>query len=489
MTQTVHPGKPGSLIPSALAVACLGHFLYSSLLILREPLLLTYGEGLALLAATRILDGLPLYININEAPYLYNAYPVMHPIASSMFMFLFGRTISALRLLSIVCELLIGVITYKILHMESRNRNAALLFGSLLLGLFSIHKYHGLARVDTLVILFTVSAIYCLLHFLRHLSHSRLVLAGALFVLALLTKPTAAVALCGCSTYALFQLRTVRRPSVAIITCTVLSVVGYFLLAGIIEIWSGNEFLKQTYWYQVLSGVQSGTGQQERFLQLYWPIVCLATISLLDIRQDRLLKLVTLFSAVWWVVSSVKSGADTNYSLEPLVLMTVVSGLFMAGRSKEPSEARHVRPTPVFLGVGFLIALSVVVREPYLMPAFEEQARAERAMLNELMHETDGLTLSEEPFYAVLNRKRFVMNDSFQLILLSRRGLFNMRAIIRACASGEVKRVFASWRLESVPRLRRILRSRYRVIYRTKGPLDGARWTVYEFREKAPVRR
>jgi hypothetical protein len=488
MTQAIGPGKPGSLIAGALFVACVGHFLYSTLLVLREPFLLTYGEGLALLAATRILDGLPLYVNINEPPYLYNAYPVMHPIASSMFVLLFGRTISALRLLSIVCEVLIGVITYKILLLESRDKGAALLFAGLLLGLFSIHKYHGLARIDLLALLFTVSAIYCLLYFLRCGSHGRLVLAGAFFGLSLLTKPTAAAVLCGCSAYALLRLRAVGKPSATIIRCTVVSVVGYFLLAGIIDLWSGNEFLKQTYWYQALSGVRSGIWQQVRFLQLYWPIACLATISFFDMKQDGLLKFVTLSSVAWWVISSMKIGADVNYFLEPLVLMTVVSGLFMIRRSAEPSAAWHVQPTSVYLGVGFLITLSVVVRGPFLMPAFHEQARAERAMLNELMHETDGLTLSEEPFYAVLNRKRFIMNDSFQLSLLSRRGVFNMDPIIRACESGEVKRVFASRRLQSIPALQSILRSRYRVIYRTQGWLGEAGWTVYELREEAPVR-
>jgi len=488
MTQTVGPGKPGSLILGSLVIACLGHFLYSSLLILLEPFLLSYGEGLALLATTRLLDGLPLYVDINESPYLYNAYPVMHPIASSIFVFLFGRTISALRLLSIVCEVLIGVITYKLLLMESRNKSASLLFASLLLGLFSIHKYHGLARVDLLQLLFTVSAIYCLLYFLRHTSLGHLVLAGACFILALLTKPTAAVALCGSFTYALLRLRAERKSSLAIIACTVLSLIGYVLVAGIIEIWSGNEFLKQTYWYQVFSGVQAGTEHQARFLRLYWPIVSLAAISFLDVKQDGLLKVVTLFSVVGWLVSSTKRGADMNYSLETLVLMTIVSALFMARHQGKALDARRAWPTPVFLGVGFLIALSVVLREPYMMPALDEQSRAERAMLNELMRETGGLTLSEEPFFAVLNQKRFIMNDSFHLSLLRRSGVFDMGPIIRACASGEVKRVFASRRLENVPALRRIFHSRYRVIYRTKGPLDGARWTVYELREKTRVK-
>ncbi len=489
MTQTVGPGKPGSLVLGSLVVACLGHFLYSALLILREPFLLSYGEGLALLAATRLLDGLPLYIDINESPYLYNAYPVMHPIASSIFVSLFGRTISALRLLSIACEVLIGVVTYRIILMESRSKDAALLFASLLLGLFSIHKFHGLARVDLLELLFTVSAIYCLLHFQSHVSRGHLVLAGVFFMLALLTKPTAAVVLCGCLAYALLRLKAERKPSMAIIKCIVLSLMGYFLVAAIIESWSGNEFLKQTYWYQVFSGVQSGTWHQGRFLRLYWPIVGLAAISFLDVKRDGLLKVLTLLSIVGWLVASTKRGADMNYSLVPLVFMTVVSGLFMARRQEEAPGVRRVRPTPVFLGVGSLIALSVLVREPYMMPALDEQPRAERAILNELMRETDGLTLSEEPFFAVLNRKPFVMNDSFQLTLLSRWGVFNIGPIVRACASGEIKRVFASRRLESVPALRRIFHSRYRVIYRTKEPVDRSRWTVYEFREKAPVQQ
>jgi len=475
MTQTVGPGKPGALILGALVIACLGHFLYSTLLILREPFLLSYGEGLALLAATRLLDGLPLYIDINESPYLYNAYPVMHPIASSIFVFLFGRTISALRLLSIACEVLIGAIVYRIILMESRDRDAALLFASLLLGLFSVHKFHGLARVDLLELFFTVFAVHGLLHFRRHISHGHLVLAGASFVLALLTKPTAAVVLFGCFAYALLRLRAERKPSVAIIKCSVLSLMVYLLVAAIIEMRSGNEFLKQTYWYQVLSGVQAGTLHQGRFLRLYWPIVSLAAISFLELKRDGLLKVLTLFSVVGWLVASTKRGADMNYSLAPLVLMTVVSGLFMARRQEEAPAIRRVRSTPVVLGVGSLIALSVVVRGPYMMPALDEQPRAERAMLNELMRETGGLTLSEEPFFAVLNRKHFVINDSFQLTRLARWGVFNIRPIVRACASGEVKRVFASSRLESVPALRRIFHSRYRVIYRTKEPVDGVR--------------
>src|SRR5260370_25537934 len=104
--------RPGRALLVAIASIFAAHFAYVAILIVRDPYLLNYTEGISLMAANRVLRGEPLYPDINRFPFVYFAYPIVYPLVSSALVALLGNRLLGLRLLTIACELLLAVLFF-----------------------------------------------------------------------------------------------------------------------------------------------------------------------------------------------------------------------------------------------------------------------------------------------------------------------------------------------------------------------------------------
>ena len=96
------------------------------------------------------------------------------------------------------------------------------------------------------------------------------------------------------------------------------------------------------------------------------------------------------------------------------------------------------------------------------------------------MAEADGVTLSEEPFFAVLHGKDLLVTDPFGYSVLSTAGRVDPAALVKQLEEGRVARVFLGARLRSETAIVAALRRRYRQVYVTDHQLADTRWIVLD---------
>ena len=108
------------------------------------------------------------------------------------------------------------------------------------------------------------------------------------------------------------------------------------------------------------------------------------------------------------------------------------------------------------------------------------EIRAEGQELSRLMAEAEGVTLSEEPFFAVLHRKDLLVTDAFGLSVLTANGQVDPAALVMELDEGRVARVFLGARLRADSAIVGALRRNYRQIYVTRNQVADTRWIVLD---------
>src|SRR5207237_1160483 len=120
-----------------------------------------------------------------------------------------------LRVFTVALEIIAGWLTFLCLIRLRIPRLMAGTFTCLLIGLFSVNKFHGLARLDFLQLAVVLAALHQLLVFMESPPVMRpttcLFRFTCFSVLALLAKPTSILFLFGVGIFALLQLRGDRR--------------------------------------------------------------------------------------------------------------------------------------------------------------------------------------------------------------------------------------------------------------------------------------
>jgi hypothetical protein len=347
--------------------------------------------------------------------------------------------------------------------------------------------------------------------------------------LALLVKVSSAILFAGFGAVALVELRNSRPRGAWLVASLAAGAFAYGLIALLWSLASEGSFYHFQFTYQGLSPMCNPLREDCSVQALIYPallgrygsFVLLALVSAWVLPGHRLLKMLCLLSWAWFGFSALKAGADLNYSLEPLLLSSLIVGLALPRWRQLLAAASHrlapgldsvALPALILLGLSFLLVTKLPVNDWYARDGFffphlddrdiiigsggdpdivtpgplfdllSQESRDERRRLAELMASASGVVLSEEPFFAALADKPLWLADPFQMHVLYEHGVFDPGPLIAACRDGRVQWVFAGWRLLRIEGMKEVLDSDFEVVYRSRRPVTTSFWTVYKRR-------
>ena len=515
-------------IPVAvLSGLLLAHFGHASWIILREVHILNCGEGINLLASTKLLHRAPLYADIHQPPYDFYVYGPVYPAAGALAITLVGPGLLALRLVTIAGELLTCAYAFRLMVGSQVRRRVAAGATALLLGVFSFHKFHALARVDFLMMGLGMAGAFYFLRYEARGQRRDLAALVIAFTLAALTKMTAVLWLPVCGLYALIRLlRSTgkdRSSALRSLVGAAIATPTFGVVFILVSYATGGELYRHQVRYQALTGFawDQGGSLLRSFLLSFGGLLLAAAVAAPFARRHLFICLQLVSTSAWFVASSFKNGSDVNYYIEAvtwMVLTLAVSFDPIVGALSRRLRGRATGLAPAVALVGIVLALSTSVRAglslrdyfkmrtrgtdaaghaqkarsmgaseevarrlpPPPLDLLDEPARADRAMLYRLVRETEGEILAEDPYFAVASGKPHLLADSFLGVILMERGVLQPDPLVRACADGRLQRVFAGFRIKAIPGMLDVLNREYRVIYETTTPVMDSYITVYE---------
>ena len=506
-------------------LACAATFFTMAVLVVREPYMLNYTEGILLWAAHQLATGESIYRDLDTAPFAYFAYGPVHPLLGAPLVALFGPSLLPLRILTVISELAIVLLAYRILTAYEVKRWYAATGAALVMGALALQKFHALARIDMLVLAFEMWGLSELVAFRNDRRRIHLLWFVVAQVLALLGKPTAIVLLGGAGLLSLSMLRHERRDGLRLLlACTAAGVIyGLALLVG--SLMTDGAFFEFQFTYQSASSFCNVLEEDCKWVwvrahavRLYhgsFMLVALMSIAL--VRKHGFLYLLFALSMGWWCFANLKRGADLNYIIEPLLLAGLVIGAALPhwrARAERIDPRLGISSVPLLGCVSLASAWTsgapihdwVCKEATHPTPeAFRElvleeggnpddhdphetfdllasTAHEERERIAALTRAATGILLVEEPAFAVQAGKEVWITDPWQMVALEREGMFDMAPVLEACRDGRIQWIFAGSRVRDLPGLREVIATSYEEVYRARHAVETTFWVVYRHR-------
>jgi hypothetical protein len=219
------------LVVAALAQAVTAYLSVAGA-VLRFPYPLEYGEGPVLDQTMRLARGQPMYpagfgqppFNVANTPPLYQL--ILSPFASAN-----GPAYWYGRALSMACALASAILVALIIHRLTADWLAGAVAGLLLLTFPHIAMWSLLNRVDTLGLALSLAGLYVVVRFpSRALGIG---LAAALFVAAIFTRPTYAIAGPATACVWLWAVQKLRKQALTLGATVVAAAVALFLALNV----------------------------------------------------------------------------------------------------------------------------------------------------------------------------------------------------------------------------------------------------------------
>jgi hypothetical protein len=507
-------------------LVCASTFFYMAVLVVREPYMLNYTEGILLWAANQLAAGEGIYLDIDRAPFAYFAYGPVHPAICAPLVALFGPSLLPIRVLTVLSELVIVLFVYRILTAYAVTRWYAATGAALVMGALALQKFHALARIDMLVLAFEMWGLSELVAFRNDRRRIHLLWFVVAQVVALLSKPTAIVLLGGAGLLALSMLRHERRDGLRIVLgCAAAGVIyGLALLVG--SLMTDGAFFEFQFTYQGASSFCNVLDEECKWVRVRAHVVQLhhgsfllvALVSIVLVRKHGFLYLLFALSMGWWCFANLKRGADLNYIIEPLLLSGIVIG---AALPHWRARAERIDHRLGALGVPLLGCISPAsawtsgapihdwickeavhpTPEAFRELVLEEggnpdehdpnatfdllasTAQQERERIAELTRAATGILLVEEPAFAVQAGKEIWITDPWQMVALHREGMFDIEPVLDACRDGRIQWIFAGSRVRDLPGLREVIATSYDEVYRAEHAIESTFWVVYRHRQ------
>lgn len=505
------------------------HFVYTSILTVNEPYALNQVEGLSIYLAQEAKSGNSLYPDINNAPFTLNNYPPLHPIISSFFLSLPLTKVQSLRLFNILTELAISLVFLGITVLITKDKSLSLIFTCLLLGLLSVHKFHGVIRVDALGLFFALTGIFYLLKYLKSNSVLDLIYFSFLYTLALLAKQTNLILITGVVVYsfAKFRYANVEKYKNLFLAC-MLSLFSFFLISIAIDQVTDGRYFLYIFYYQSFAGTffREGAKLISELFIFYCPVFILLGLiyleelhelresfrkelsarllqrkkgmlaGLRDIRlfvknklnkneddvfagQYNFLIALTSLSFFWFGSSIFKAGADLNYSLEPLVLTCIILCAWFSYRKAIKINEWVLKKEYLLLSLVVLTMIAVGLRRYYYKDFLQENRQKERELIGRLIKESNGLVLMEDPFIPLVYDKKFLVNDMFALSFLVRNGKTDANNLFEYIENQDLEFIMLGEIMNQMPEIRNVIETHYDVYYQTAFDVVHSPWTIY----------
>jgi hypothetical protein len=424
------------------------------------PQAIDYGEPIVYGLAARVSQGQPLYEPLDRAPYTAAIYtPVYYYVAAGLHQMIgpgFGPGRAASLVAALISSLMVLLIVAQVTRSARFGLFAGLLF--LALGFYGPVPWFAVYRVDVVGVGFCLAAVLVLCS--NGPSRRRVVLAGILAAIGILTKQSlAAAALTGG-----IWLLGVRRSSAVIFGVTVALTVGVPCL--LFELSSGA-FLSNT----LAANVNPASWDQLAFLStafvsMLGPEVVLAAIYVAIGQpwhkpKSRLIVLYWLISALS-LPGLAKIGAHYNYWIEfaattvAVVAIAVHDAFSSASRSGWPGASGQC----VYATVALLI---LVLHLTNVFPGVEEEwsavfradskgtgatTEAEFAQLVDRVRVEPGGVLAD-PMDVVVLADRPIELEPLIFSIFELDGRWSSRPLVRRICSGQVSLLILDHSLDS----------------------------------------
>ena len=321
-------------------------FLAAEIRLLRLPFQRDYGEGHVLWMATQVLDSHTAYRPLDQLPYVVDPYPPGYLVAVRFAGVLTHNLLTAGRSLSLLSTAAAGIaIGLTILFSASirfplRARLAAAAYGGAVALLNdNVATWASLMRVDMLALflMYAGLAVYIVLGRRERWQY----VAGALFLLAFLTKQTMLSAPGAC---AVFGLLTEARRTIRVFGCTALA--GLAAVIALNTVTQGGFLLHVVgynlnpySWQSALDPIYSNirSGLPALILAATAVVAVLHPLRFLRVRCERPCVRAVLLGggnavlAGFAMLSKGKVGAGLNHFLAWDMSIGLLAGLFLLG--------------------------------------------------------------------------------------------------------------------------------------------------------------
>lgn len=438
----------------AAAAVLFGQHMVQAVLF-RYPL--DYGEAPLVDQALRLAAGANIYRpDLATPPYTVANYPPLYPLALALLVKLFGPSLIAGRLISIVCAVLTATLLGKIVGVFSRDRIAAAVAGLIFLAFPFVLGWAKLARVDLLALALSLAGLYTLV---RWPGRRGVIGGGLLIVAAIYTRQSYALAapLAG-----FIWLWTQNRRS-AVGFAALVGGVSLVLFLALNTLTNGgfffnvvtanaNEFKLDNlaYWWRQLRSaapILLVLGVAYLVLRIRWAapqrsprnVGIEASAGLIRHERDRLKPRFHVFTA-WPLVAPYllasalsaltigKIGSNMNYLLELCTALSLVAGAAVAW-SRGRSWLRPALLLALTLQTGLLMRASL--RDPVAGLRWRvAQPRSALAELEQIVAVADGPILADEFMGLLTLQNKPLYIQPFEITQLANAGLWNQAPLL-----------------------------------------------------------
>ncbi|MDX2072937.1 MAG: glycosyltransferase family 39 protein [Alphaproteobacteria bacterium] len=257
-------------------------FVAVALLSMNYPYFLEWMEGHVMDIVMRVREGLPIYVppSIDYIPFIY---PPLYYYVSALFSLLFGPDFFAARLVSFLSIMGVGALLFAWVRKEGGDKKTALIGTGLFFATYEFSsRWFDVARIDSLYLLLTMAALFCLVHGKGTASACW---AGGLCTLAFYTKQNAALVVAPLLLLLLWEQRGRALHTIAIFAVTSFAV--YWMYNTANEGWFKYYLFELPASHRVDRNFILGFWRDD-LLKPLWPLLLLAAIGIIDIwRSDR----------------------------------------------------------------------------------------------------------------------------------------------------------------------------------------------------------
>jgi 4-amino-4-deoxy-L-arabinose transferase-like glycosyltransferase len=320
-------------------------------------------EGYHIYFARCLLQGQPIYGDINQLPMLPQSYPPVHSAMLCPFVAVFGANLVAGRLLSLLAVAGLSVLVLLTVRRTTNSWSFGILAASLVLGSPYLTAWGPLCRVDSLMLFLVFAGLFLVWQYPR--SRAGLVAGIALLVVACYAKQQALFL-----TPAAFIHIWKHNRRAAVISVAAFAMAGLAILV-LLQAWSGGHFWNNVVTAQA-TDFQIGLiiTRLKDFLNLH-PILALGGLAWVTYQINRRsLGLWEIFalSTLALVILSGKNGAGFHYFLPAVLAASLCSVFALESLLRElPPNWRQLGGVQVLLLLPILQALLFwlePIREP-----------------------------------------------------------------------------------------------------------------------------
>jgi len=402
---------------------CLMIYCINAYIAITFPYDIDYGEGILLNQAKLFAQGIDIYRDISNYPYLVGMYTPIYSLLSAFFVKLFGISFSIGRAISILSAILIGFLIYKS-NRGKTGRHIALFSSLIFFTSPYINTWTCLFRVDTLGLLFSLTGLYVVY---KHEDNKKVYIAVPFLLLSVYTKQSFIAA--PVASFVYLFLRDKKRGlafiglfgSVAMILFLIINYVtdGEFFLHAVA--YNAYPFSKRMAILRYRDMISSHT--------ILFGFASAYTINALSKKERNLFVIYFIISALIALTVG-KTGAVINYFLETVAASCILTGALWDGlRSRIDRESLSNNLVIVLLLLQLVLFFQLPRTYWWRLGPDKTAAMNNFNKISSYVKEASDNILSQNATFIVLNDKTYLFQP-YEFSVLQRQGLWDQSRFV-----------------------------------------------------------